>query len=150
MSFFKKHLSVCIEFPAKGVSPFLSPQVCLRNRITSLSACFSVSWERRTLSVRPLCWWETVHHLFIVVMISSGHLTVKFGPSITVYKAPSVTITAISIILSFSKFKPVISKSIQIKGAFKFLALGSSGGKFCFSLLIFLTTKVFFCLTTLF
>ena len=44
------------------------------------------------------------------------------GPSTILFKLPSVTITAISIMLFVSIFSPVISISIQIKGSIKSLA----------------------------
>merc|ERR1711994_736515 len=56
-----------------------------------------------------------MHHSFILVKTSSGWCITIFGPSATMFKSLSVTITATSSKVSILVSKPVISQSTHTK-----------------------------------
>ena len=97
--------------PHKGAF-FLSTH-CSRNERVACSASLALTPSFRMRSTNPLWWWCLVFQSSMPSMSSSETVMARFGPVANTFSSPSVTTVAISMMDSFSRSSPVISKSIQ-------------------------------------
>lgn len=85
---------------------------------TFCSAYSIVISDFKHFSVNPDSPWCFLHHSPILSKIVLSVFIINSGPSNYYFKLPSVTITAISNIVSFSTSKPDISKSTHTMGSY--------------------------------